>query len=239
MTGDDRIRRCGMCALDIYNISEMSSQEVTDLIRNREGRICIHIYRRADGTVQTRDCPSGLRILGRKTKRAATAVAAAILGLVSITYSQRKSTAKPKLVKPEIVQSFEGVRGTSVIKGMVTDVNGALVPSIEILLFRGADNKAVKTSSDVNGLFSFSGLADGIYKIQVAPSRGYSKLIVEGLLVKSNSISDVPLVLSLDRKGVVVGIFVEEPMIDFSVSGPTPVKITREELDRIPGGRPY
>ena len=60
MTGDDRTRFCGQCNLHVYNIVSMTGPEAETLIRQTEGRLCVRLHRRADGTVLTRDCPVGI-----------------------------------------------------------------------------------------------------------------------------------------------------------------------------------
>lgn len=65
MTGDERARFCGECQKNVYNISELSRIEAEVLIREREGDVCIRMYRRQDGTVINDDCPVGLRTLKR------------------------------------------------------------------------------------------------------------------------------------------------------------------------------
>jgi hypothetical protein len=83
MIGDARRRFCGQCELNVYNLSEMSRREAEDLINRAEGRLCVRFYRRADGTVLTKDCPIGLRAMRRKLSRLATATFSAILGFFS------------------------------------------------------------------------------------------------------------------------------------------------------------
>lgn len=83
MSGDSRIRHCCECNLSVYNLSEMTRQEAEDLIRNHEGRLCVRFYRRADGTILTRNCPVGLRILVRRISRVAGTVLAAAMSLGS------------------------------------------------------------------------------------------------------------------------------------------------------------
>lgn len=41
MTGDDRVRHCTQCQLRVYNLSDMSSEEATDLVFQTEGRLCV------------------------------------------------------------------------------------------------------------------------------------------------------------------------------------------------------
>jgi hypothetical protein len=61
MTGDERVRFCARCEKSVYNISAMPRAEAEAFIRRRDGRVCIRLYRRRDGTVITGDCPDGTR----------------------------------------------------------------------------------------------------------------------------------------------------------------------------------
>jgi hypothetical protein len=80
MKGDDRVRHCGACRLNVFNLSEMSRRQAEDLIRKKEGRLCVRFYRRADGTVLTKDCPVGIRAIRRRIALAWSAAAALFLG---------------------------------------------------------------------------------------------------------------------------------------------------------------
>ena len=82
MTGDDRVRFCGQCRLNVYNFAEMSREEAEALVAGKEGRLCARFHRRADGTVLTRDCPVGLRLARQKAARAVARLAAAIAFLI-------------------------------------------------------------------------------------------------------------------------------------------------------------
>ena len=66
MKGDARVRHCGDCRLDVFNISEMTRAEAVQLIAGRAGRLCIRLYRRADGTLITADCWERLRAARRR-----------------------------------------------------------------------------------------------------------------------------------------------------------------------------
>lgn len=81
MEGDERVRYCGQCKLNVYNISAMSRKDAEALVRANEGRLCLKIYRRKDGTVITDDCPVALKRLRRACRRCA----ALILGIVAWT----------------------------------------------------------------------------------------------------------------------------------------------------------
>src|SRR5262245_27890709 len=90
MTGDERVRFCSLCQLNVYNFAELTRIEAEELIRTTEGRICGRLYRRTDGTVITRDCPIGVRAIRRKVARVATAAFATIISLCSIAFGQKQ-----------------------------------------------------------------------------------------------------------------------------------------------------
>ena len=79
MRGDDRMRFCDQCSLHVYNVSELNQDEAERLIRETEGRLCGRIYRRADGTIMTRDCPVGLRAVRRRAARIVGRIAATVV----------------------------------------------------------------------------------------------------------------------------------------------------------------
>lgn len=82
MRGDDRVRRCEDCRMNVYNVSGMTRKEAEDLVHNAEGRLCVRFFRRADGTVLTADCPVGLRALRRRLARLAAGVAAMVVAIL-------------------------------------------------------------------------------------------------------------------------------------------------------------
>jgi hypothetical protein len=83
MFGDERVRFCGQCQLNVYNLSEMSKQEAEQLIGRTERRLCVRYYQRLDGSIITRNCPVGLRAIKRRLSRIATAVGSAILSFLA------------------------------------------------------------------------------------------------------------------------------------------------------------
>lgn len=90
MKGDDQVRLCKQCQLNVYNLSTMTLDEISALLESKDGRACVRFYRRADGTVLTEDCSVGLRLVRRKLLRAAMAVASFVafvtLGLVTFSF---------------------------------------------------------------------------------------------------------------------------------------------------------
>ena len=84
MRGDERVRFCQRCSLNVYNLSEMTSREAERLVTRTEGaRLCVRFYCRKDGTMLTRSCPVGLRAIKRRASRITTAAFAAIISFLA------------------------------------------------------------------------------------------------------------------------------------------------------------
>lgn len=81
MYGDERKRFCPECKMNVYNLSDMTRPEAESLLFNWEGRLCVRFFRRADGTVLTKNCPVGWQAVKQKISRRATAVFSVFAGL--------------------------------------------------------------------------------------------------------------------------------------------------------------
>jgi hypothetical protein len=80
MTGDERVRACGDCNKHVYNLSGMTREEAEALILEKEGRLCVRYYRRADGTILFDDCAIGA---GRRRRRRGRVIAGAAVLLAA------------------------------------------------------------------------------------------------------------------------------------------------------------
>ena len=80
MIGDQRKRHCSECRLNVYNLSAMTEREAENFLIKAERRVCLRIYRRADGTVLTQNCPVGWQAMKKRASRTATAAFGLIAG---------------------------------------------------------------------------------------------------------------------------------------------------------------
>lgn len=96
MDGDDRVRVCGACKHNVYDTSKLTTKEIVDLMA-RDSKACLKIYRRADGTLLTEDCPFGLRTLRRGARKVSKIAAS----LWALALSFTSVSAQPGTIKPE------------------------------------------------------------------------------------------------------------------------------------------
>jgi hypothetical protein len=77
MSGDERMRACGQCNKNVYNLSNMTRDEAETLIIAKEGKLCVRYYQRIDGTIILKDCEVG--VAKRRKRKLIAAGAAALL----------------------------------------------------------------------------------------------------------------------------------------------------------------
>lgn len=77
MSGDERVRACGACNKNVYNLSTLTREEAESLITEKEGRLCVRYYQRKDGTILLKDCSVGI-----KQKRKRRVLAAGVIAML-------------------------------------------------------------------------------------------------------------------------------------------------------------
>jgi len=196
MFGDDRVRHCCQCNLNVYNISEMTRSEAEDLIRSCEGRLCVRFYRRADGTILTQNCPLGLRVLIRRVSRVAAAVLSAAMS-VAPTLSLAASK------KPAPAQENQATAGIDVT---VVDPTGAVIQNAKAVLCRCKDHVSVNVNTDARGVAHFAGLTDGAYLLEIE-AFGF-KTTKQNVRIKASKVETLqvklqvaPVAVTVDVKG--------------------------------------
>jgi len=154
MPGTDRIRHCAQCGKNVYNLSAMSRREAQALLRETEGRLCARMYRRADGTILTENCPAGLRAIGTKVSRRAgaamalSAIAVAQVPLVRIAFAQEQNAEYA-------------------VSGFVEDPTGDVIPRAAITAFEESTGKRYVARADSAGFFRIGTLGPGSYRMKV------------------------------------------------------------------------
>ena len=124
MKGDDRSRHCSHCDKHVFNLSAMTREEAELTMLEKTGEVCVRLFRRADGTVLTEDCPVGvrrrrLRLFGVVTLAAGLAAAAAGSALSNLQVGQRPAgatmglalRADPEAIAPVLEKAREVIAG--------------------------------------------------------------------------------------------------------------------------------
>jgi hypothetical protein len=188
MAGNNQVRHCAQCNLNVYNFSEMTSAEIEQLIKASEGqRLCGRLYQRADGSLITRDCPVGLRTKIRRVSARLTTALAAALSLVFAAQACSQQSSHTTGVVVAIQTGFHL---------SVLDASGNPVDHARILLSdKNTGRKIAEGQTDNAGKFSLSRLADGDYTAIIQPPGFVSQS--KFVSVKPNAMQDVDITVLL------------------------------------------
>jgi len=205
MIGDNRVRFCDHCQLNVYNIVEMSRSEAEKLIAATEGRLCARLFRRADGTVLTKDCPVGLRALRRRVAKRTAAIFAAIVSLSGAAFGQESSvkdqstaSTQAKITRRDIPDQT----GTS-LSVTVTDVHGAVIADAKIFITDLRTNDVTNAATNYEGKFEVSSLPEGIYSVKVE-SPGFVAYTINDVVIEKSASISVNVALEVGTVGEIV-----------------------------------
>ncbi len=115
MQGNDYVRACSLCNKNVFNLSNMTEDEVANIFEVEGNRICVSIRKRADGTLYTDNCPRRLR----QFRNFLRANAPVLLVLLAWIFSQTVAEAQGLVGAP-----IEGRFGQSNEVGGFTDCYG-------------------------------------------------------------------------------------------------------------------
>ena len=214
MTGDNRVRFCDHCQLNVYNIAELSRIEAETLIASTEGRLCARLFLRADGTILTKDCPVGLRALRMRVSKRAAAVFAAIVSLAGMAFGQHASSKNSCTPQTKVTRTNATSKpGEKILSGTVIDPNGAVVPGVKLKLTNAEAKAMGQTSTDAEGRFDFGPIAAGDYSITLLLS-GFKPLQIKSVTVERDKLTSLDIILLPTMQTETVGIIGEESLID-------------------------
>jgi len=203
MVGDDRVRHCSECNLNVYNFSAMTAADVETVVANHEGRLCARMYRRSDGTLLTQDCPVGLHaVLRLKVRRVSQVAGAALSAVMSVSLAAAQ--AAPQDQPSTVVQTkLQNTIFTLVVK----DETGAVIPGANVTLV-SASKRSMKSVTDERGRASLAHLEKGKYTV-IVELRGFQTAERKVSLPKQGA---VEAELTLSVGGILVGEVVEVPL---------------------------
>jgi hypothetical protein len=151
MEGDDRVRFCGECQKNVFNLSAMTRRDAEALLLEKNGNLCARLYRRNNGTVLTEDCSVGLRLKAVHLRRR---IGWAIAGAFSLAAAWGQD-------KP------------SVLSGVVDDTSIEPAANVQVTALNVGSGKKVTVLTYKDGQFRFESLEPGKYNIIATSGQVY------------------------------------------------------------------
>jgi Carboxypeptidase regulatory-like domain len=216
MAGNERVRFCTECRLHVYNFAELNRTEAENLLRTTEGRLCGRLYRRADGTLITKDCPVGLRAVRRRVAKIATAAFATLVSLGSAAVGQKQSD-KDKGCKQQVTVTTKLEKDhpdQAKVTGTVFDQHSAVIAGAEVTLInrRRKQTETLRSEtlrSNAEGEFTQDRLVAGVYDFVIS-SPGFKELKVKGVKIAAGETATIKATLLVTEELMGVIAFEEE-----------------------------
>jgi Carboxypeptidase regulatory-like domain len=159
MAGNERVRHCPDCKLNVYNFSTMSTAEVERIVSRTEGRLCARFYQRPDGTMLTKNCPVGFRaVLWRATRVASATLAALMIVRPAIGQSTKDA--------PQPLAQIENARRGLTLQ-VVDHPTGAGIASAPVKIVNEVTGAETLVNADDQGKVDLPDLPSGPYRVSV------------------------------------------------------------------------
>ena len=183
MPGDERVRHCSLCDLNVYNVAEMTRDEVRELLRKTEGRLCARIDRRAEMTV---------------FRRVAAAMVAALFSVSAFAFPHVWTGGSKVKLSIERAASAQ----KAVFNGTVRASESPL-PGATVIVRSESTTFQYTTVTDMNGNFTIASLDDGVYRVDVS-LRGFVPAVIKHMKMKANEVTNANVVLRIDENQPVI-----------------------------------
>jgi hypothetical protein len=100
MPGDERVRACAECQQHVYNLTAMTRDQAEALIRDKNGKLCVRYFQRADGTILLADCAVGVA----RRRRRRFVIAGAVVSIAGAAL-YKLVPERPQPVAPVVIDS--------------------------------------------------------------------------------------------------------------------------------------
>ncbi len=230
MVGDDHVRFCDQCSLNVYNLAELTGKETQSLIFSSGGRICGRLFRRSDGTVLIKDCPVGLRALRKRISRRTAAIFATLLGLSSTIFAQHQSDKDRCQPQVRITKAQNVAANSAPLTGTVYNPIGAVIPRATMLVKNKKTGVTNAVVANDDGQFTFASLSEGNYSLTITLSP-FKSLTLKDLVLEKKAALNIDITLELSGAEVVGLLLANPSMIDLP---PGSFTMSADILSRFP-----
>lgn len=220
MIGNDEMRFCGHCNLNVNNLSAMTRRKALKIVKKSKGGICVrYMQNPADKT------PMFAEKIYQITRRAglAAGVLGASLAFSTMTYAQGGAmtiTIDNSETNVEAFQkdsdSDETETPAASVSGTVTDSNGIFASVVSVYLFNLETNENFEAITDNDGFYEFENIREGNYKIVINDKKGNAEVSFLEISGASENRQDIALTMPTLAE---VTIADENVEIDSFVSG--------------------
>jgi hypothetical protein len=214
MEGNERVRFCQHCSLNVHDTSQMTPAAAFNLVLRSGGRLCLRVHRRPDGSLATRTPPAPLYQIRRRASRVAAGAFGAALTLCSAAaaHAQARPATAPHAAE-RTLNATPSAAGGGALSGTVTVPHGAVVPNVRTTLINDQNGTRQESVTDSEGVYRFDGLVDGAYTLLLEGPPGFVPTTIRNITMQTGSQQTADAQLELGDELVLGGVVaVVEPV---------------------------
>ncbi len=198
MIGNEQVRFCEHCSLEVHNLSLMTRNEAQRLVARSNGRLCVRYHYDPAGRPLTLPVRQKLHRIHRRVSRIAAGAFSASLSITSAVAQSSSGSQPPDATAPSVTQPNLRWTSRSSIVGTITDQNGAVIAGATIFLSNTELRLALYASTGFDGQFKIDNLQEGSYKLRIdAP--GFAAADVSGIYLRPNGEARIDHTLSIAK----------------------------------------
>lgn len=215
MVGNDRVRFCEHCSLNVHNISEMTRAQALLLANRSRGRLCVRYHSNVQKEIVTR-APGSRRLhqIGRRVSRFASGAFTATLS-VSAAFAEPASAIHDNSpVVSQVIDRMDDAANGGSVTGTVMDPNGAMIAGASVVLTHGITQVETSATTNDAGEFRFDGVGEGQYSLSVT-APGFNRFEKTDVQVGPALRVDVTMTLPVVESAIVGAMVVASPSHPF------------------------
>lgn len=186
MIGNDQVRFCSHCKLQVTNLSSMKRRDAMLLVARSQGRLCVRFVQGPGGGVLTKEVPEKLHHIVRRVSRIAAGAFTAAMTLSNAT-AQTSVDSKTISGLPSAARVIPSTNQGAGVSGLVTDPGGAMVPGVTLTITNKNSHTVFVYVTKEDGRYEFALLEAGQYILD-AEAPGFAKPASRDVELETNSI---------------------------------------------------
>jgi hypothetical protein len=167
MVGNDQVRFCEHCSLDVHNLSLLTRHQAERLAARSRGRLCVRYHHDSSNHPLTLPVGQKLHRIGRRVSRIAAGAFTATLSVTTAAAQNSAGSQSGNWNPPNATQPDSRWTLGSSIVGTITDQNGAVISGATVSLWNQELNVALYVATGFNGQFKIDSLQAGVYKVRI------------------------------------------------------------------------
>jgi hypothetical protein len=135
MIGNDQVRFCSHCNLNVHNLSQMTRSQAERLVGRANGRLCVRYHHDSMGQPRTLPVRRKLHRIGRRVSRIAAGAFTATLSVTAAVAQGSASSQSGDLNRTMVSQTNPRWSLGSSVAGTITDQKGAVIACANISIW--------------------------------------------------------------------------------------------------------